>query len=220
MNLRMGRIGTIAAASGFLVGGFLFLRCINKDAFSGWAGWDCYQASAFLATIGLAGIFPAARLQAVFSVAVGPFVVSVVELLVSVSNDPSCCNLWPFGLAMALVFGFPAPIVAGLIGHFIGPSRMHRTLYFAALAAGLVVALLAPAIRFAQQKREWQSYASSCIKGQGRPGDLYKDVCKYHDQYDSVLSCLQGNAGAVSVRAAGRRAVNDYMQGLKPAECN
>lgn len=69
---------------------------------------------------------------------------------------------------------------------------------------------------------DWQIHSRWCATDGGSSGGVYRSTCRTYDQFDSVIACQQDahNDGAVqAVQAAGRTAVDSYMDNYKPKEC-
>ena len=148
----MPRTSVLAIISGFLAGGFLFLR-FGWDNTANLVGWESYQAAALLGGIGLAGVFPEARLSAAVAFGIAPFLVESVQTFLQISRDPTCCGLWPIGLAMVLFFGLPAPLIGTGISRLLMRTRLPRAVYLIPLTGCLVIGALLPNIQRAQFQR-------------------------------------------------------------------
>jgi len=84
--------------------------------------------------------------------------------------------------------------------------------------AVLVALLATPTVSHAEP--DWQIHGRWCTTDRGSSGANYFNVCQHSDQYDSVMACQSHNGGAqAAVAAAGRAAVNAFMEGIKPASC-
>jgi hypothetical protein len=73
-------------------------------------------------------------------------------------------------------------------------------------------------------EEKWQSAVKWCTRDVASPGAAYLAACKdgKYDQFDSVITCQQDAKNEKLVRliqAAGRSAVNSYMDDYKPKEC-
>lgn len=147
----MSRRG-FAIAISLLAGGFLYVQFGfgTRDDFS---DWQWYQAAAFLMGAGLAGIFPEAWLSAAIALATAPTLAAAAQTGFQLVKDPTCCNLWPIGLAMVFFFGLPASLIGIGIGRRLARERPPRLVHAATLASGVVLAALLPHIRYAEQLR-------------------------------------------------------------------
>jgi hypothetical protein len=136
----------LAIASGLFAGGFLFLQFgwDNNAALTGW-GW--YEVAALLGGIGLAGIFPEARLSAAIGLATAPSLIYGAEWI------PVGDSMWPIGLVAIFFFSFPAVLIGSGIGWVLARTRLPRTVYFIALASALIIGALLPNIQNAQRQR-------------------------------------------------------------------
>ena len=169
---------------------------------------------------GLFGMYPITRLTAAASWGLGPLLVSVCLLVVQILKEPTCCNLWPIGLALVLFMSLSAVLIGAAVGRLVALFDPPSPVYMALLIIGLFLGASAPAKEAAEEREEWQTYARSCVNQSGHGHEVYVDVCRYHDQYDSLQSChLRNVAAAYALRKAGRDAVNAYMQPIKPAGC-
>jgi len=142
----------LAIISGLLAGGFLFLR-FGWDNNAGPSGWEWYQGAALLGGIGLAGIFPEARLSAAISLGIAPLLIETVQTFLHISRDPTCCNLWPIGLVIVFFFVVPAPLIGCGISRLLIVTRLPRTVYFVPLTIGLVIGALLPNIQNTERHR-------------------------------------------------------------------
>jgi hypothetical protein len=89
------------------------------------------------------------------------------------------------------------------------------------VAVGIALTLAGGFTAHAQQP-VWQIHAVWCTKDGGSSGNVYRQTCGSHDQFDSVIACQQdaGNGGAVqALRDAGRATVNAYMDNYKLTSC-
>ena len=161
------RTNVLAIITGFLAGAFLFLR-FGWDTTANLVGWESYQAAALLGGIGLAGVFPNARLSAAVAFGIAPFLVESFQTFLHLFSDPTCCGLWPIGLVMVLFFGLPAPVIGSGISRLLMRTRLPRAVYFIPLTACLVIGALLPNIQRAQFQRLKQTqernvgHASAC----------------------------------------------------------
>jgi len=146
------RAKVLAVASGFAVGGFLFFRYSQLASDDFW-GLRWYEAALFLGGIGLAGAFPAVWRRTMLSMALAAFLGAFVQTGLDIRRDPTCCNLWPIGLVIWLVLGFPAPLIGGVIGHWLSRTRIPQFLYLTLLAGGLVMGASLPRIQQAEERR-------------------------------------------------------------------
>jgi hypothetical protein len=76
------------------------------------------------------------------------------------------------------------------------------------------------------QEPDWQIHSKWCVSDGGSSGRVYRNTCVNHDQFDSVVACQLDSGGGDynygpvrSVQAAGRQAVNQYMDNYKPSTC-
>lgn len=142
----------LAIASGVVVGGFLFLR-FGFDLSGRTFGWEWYQGAALLGAMGLAGVFPGARLPAAIGVGLAPLLIEIVRIVLRLFRDPTCCNLWPIGLAIVFVFGIPAPLIGSGISRLLMRTRIPGTIYLVPLTSCLMIGVLSPSILDAQRLR-------------------------------------------------------------------
>lgn len=145
-----------AVASGLVAGAFLFFRYYTLQTDHLW-GLRWYEGALLLAGLGLAGLFPEAWLGAALSMAVAAFlgtgVETYLETYLEISRDPGCCNLWPIGLAMSLILGFPAPLIGGAIGRVLARMPVPKFVYALPLAAALGIGASLPVIQQAEYRR-------------------------------------------------------------------
>jgi len=71
---------------------------------------------------------------------------------------------------------------------------------------------------------DWKKHSWWCAHDKGSSGGVYRNMCTTHDQFDSVVACQKDSAGenggsVQSVQAAGRQAVNEFMDAYKPSTC-
>jgi len=93
---------------------------------------------------------------------------------------------------------------------------MRRSGSIAGLAAILCLAALAPA-----SAQSWTVDAKYCFGDTQAPGKAYREACKTHDQFDSLLACEEAAGdenAAESIRLAGRDNVNTYMMDFGPID--
>ncbi len=157
----MSRVKMLAMASGFVAGGFLFLRCYQEESpffrFSNSLLWDWqwYEVALLLSAIGLVGVFPSAWLRVTVSLGLGVYFSAILEGLLEPGYHGHFLVLPPW--LVALVWGFPmsflAPLAGGAIGRRLSRTRIPRSLYFALLAIGLGLGGSLPAIDRAQRRR-------------------------------------------------------------------
>ena len=76
------------------------------------------------------------------------------------------------------------------------------------------------------QEPDWQIHGKWCVSDRGSSGGKYRSTCVNHDQFDSVVACQLDSGGGDynygpvrAVQAAGRQAVNQYMDNYKPSTC-
>jgi len=93
--------------------------------------------------------------------------------------------------------------------------------FILAIAALSCVVLVSKA-----QEPDWHIHGKWCVSDKGSSGNAYRNTCQHHDQFDSVVACQLDSGGGDynygpvrSVQAAGRQAVNQYMDSYKPASC-
>ncbi|HUS06018.1 MAG TPA: hypothetical protein VMZ52_06980 [Bryobacteraceae bacterium] len=150
----------LAIAGGLAVGVFLFFLYYPLQGSSFW-GLQWYQSALLLAGIGVAGAFAAAWPWAVFGLSTAGFVGAGVQTYLDISKDPRCCNIWPIGLVLWLILGFPAPWLGGAIVRGLRGARIPRFLYVAVLTGALVIGASLPRIQKAEYDRlETQSIPS------------------------------------------------------------
>jgi len=157
----MSRVKMLAMASGFVAGGFLFLRCYQEESpffrFSNSLLWDWqwYEVALLLSAIGLVGVFPSAWLRVTVSLGLGVYFSAILEGLLEPGYHGHFLVLPPW--LVALVWGFPmsflAPLAGGAIGRRLSRTRIPRSLYFALLAIGLGLGGSLPAMDRAQRRR-------------------------------------------------------------------
>ena len=76
-------------------------------------------------------------------------------------------------------------------------------------------------MRVPRHQEEWQDTARWCVKDKGMANRRYLATCAVADQYDAVLACQAGDSprrvhAREGIAQAGRAAVNDYMESMKP----
>jgi hypothetical protein len=90
------------------------------------------------------------------------------------------------------------------------------------LFALMLTMALAAGIPAKGQEPVWKIHSRWCTTDRGSSGTTYQNTCRKYDQFESVIACQQDahNDGAVqSIRDAGRKVVNEYMDSYKPKEC-
>jgi hypothetical protein len=137
----------LAFASGLLIGGFLF-RQFGYGKNGELYGWEWYLAAVLLAGIGLARMFPEARLSSAIGLGISPTLIESVELY----RHPAE-SMWPIVLPMIFVFTFPVPLIASGMSALLTRTRLPRAVYFIALASALVIGALLPQIQNVLQQR-------------------------------------------------------------------
>jgi hypothetical protein len=143
----------LAFICGLITGGFLYLQ-FGWDSNAAFVGWKWYQGAALLGGIGFAGIFrEEARLSAALGMGIAPLLVAWVQEWLHFARDPTCCNLWPIGLAMVLMFSFPAPVIGSGIGRVLMRSQLARTVSLIPLISSLVIAALLPKLQNAERQK-------------------------------------------------------------------
>ena len=76
-------------------------------------------------------------------------------------------------------------------------------------------------VRASPRREEWQDNARWCVKDRATANRRYLATCAVADQYDAVLACQAGDSprrvhARDTIAKAGRAAVNDYMEPMKP----
>jgi hypothetical protein len=70
------------------------------------------------------------------------------------------------------------------------------------------------------QQPDWQIHSLWCTTDGGSSGRNYRNACTQVDQYDSILSCQShSNSAQAAIRAAGRSAVDSFMESRKLGFC-
>ena len=129
----------LAAASGLLVGGFLFHR-FGFDSHGLLYGWQWYQGAVVLASVGLAGVFPEAWLSATIALGIAPTLVFCYEI---VYRHPAE-SMWPVVLPLLCLLSFPAPLIGAGVGKLFMRIRSPREVYFIVLTGALIIGILLP----------------------------------------------------------------------------
>lgn len=199
----------VAFISGLVAGGFLFLR-FGWDDNASLSGWEWYQGAALLGGIGLAGVFPEAHLGAAVGVGIAPFLVESVQTYLHFSRDPTCCGLWPIGLALVLFFGLPAPLIGSGIGRLLMRTSLPLRVYFVPLFSCLAIGALLPNLQNAQR----QSLEAETIPG------LLRQIFNAERVYSAsrpsgIFACdgtlLPGAAGKLGWSHRGGSTMNNYL---------
>jgi hypothetical protein len=118
----------LAIASGVVVGGFLYLR-FGFDLSGRASDWQWYQGAALLGAMGLAGVFPGSWLGVAFAVGMVPLLVEVVRTVLNMFRDPTCCDSWPFGLAIVFAVGILPPLIGSGISRLLMRTRLPWRIY-------------------------------------------------------------------------------------------
>jgi hypothetical protein len=136
----------LAIASGFLAGGFLFLRF-------GWAkngtlfGWEWYLGAALLEGIGVPGIFSEDQLSAAIGLGVAPTLIESVEIYLH-----PYMSFWPIVLPLIFLFTFPAPLMGYGISRLLKRSQLPWMVYLVPLTGALAIGALLPNIQNTQRQ--------------------------------------------------------------------
>jgi hypothetical protein len=149
----------LAVVTGIATGAFLFAWYAPLQIDNFW-GLHWYEGALLLAALGIGGLFPGGWLVGTVGMGIVPFLSEGIRTYLALSRDPSCCNLWPIGLAMWLVLGFPAPIIGGALGRTLHRVRIPRALYFIPLAGGLAIGALLPRLQSAEYRSVVQQMPS------------------------------------------------------------
>jgi hypothetical protein len=208
-NPMISRTRILAIAIGLVTGGFLYLR-FGWDNNSALSSWEWYQGAALLAGIGLAGIFHEAWLSAAIGLVLAPILVETVQTGLHLSRDPSCCNLWPIGLAAVFFFGLPAPLLGSGIGLLAVRGRLPRVAYFAPLVGALAIGMLLPNIQTAQRQRLETETIPSLLR------QIYDAETSYRtSQPGGNFACdgalLPGSAGKLAWTHIGESSLKKYL---------
>ncbi len=137
----------LAIAGGLLAGGFLYQRLVSDNSVD-FSGWELYQGAALLGGIGLAGIFPEARLSAAIGLGIAPTLIVSVQVYLHPYN-----SMWPIALPMVFLLGFPAPLIGGGISRLLTRTKVHRIVYIVALTGALVIGAFWPSIQNAKRQK-------------------------------------------------------------------
>jgi hypothetical protein len=192
----------LAIAVGLLAGGFLYVQFGfgTRDNFS---DWQWYQAAAFLTGAGLAGIFPEVWLSATIALVTAPTLAAAAQTCFQLVKDPTCCNLWPIGLAMVFFFGLPASLLGVGIGNRLARERLPRLVHAATLAGGVLLAALLPHIRYTEQLR---------LESKTIPGILHEihdaEMAYSASQPDGSFTCDGTQLPGVAGRLGWKRSSN------------
>jgi len=138
----------LAMLSGILLAGLLFFRLWDSPFSREW-----YQAALLLSPIGLAAVFPRARLSALGGLMLGSALAVIASTVLELYRDPSCCNLWPIGIVLVFLFCLPATLLGGFASYLLGRTGLPRPFYVAPLALSLAIPALFPYIEKVQQDR-------------------------------------------------------------------
>jgi len=139
----------LAIASGLLVGGFLFYRFGFVSNYGEVYGWEWYLGAVLLGAIGLAGVFPEARLSAAFGLAMAPAVIFCYEIFYLHAAE----SMWPIVLPILLFLSWPVPLIGSGISRLLTRSWLPATVYSVALTSALVIGALLPIINNAWRQR-------------------------------------------------------------------
>jgi hypothetical protein len=99
-----------------------------------------------------------------------------------------------------------------------------RKCYLAVLTTVLIPNLAQPARSQDPNWPDWKKHSYWCAHDHGSSGGAYQSTCVNHDQFDSVVACQTDSKGSQgdstqAVQAAGRDAVNQFMDAYKPTTC-
>jgi hypothetical protein len=180
---------------GFLTGAFLFHQ-FGWNHRSDFSGWQWYQGAALLAGIGLAGTFREEMAGTAVALVAAPTLAVTVETFLQIFRDPTCCNLWPIGLAMVFFFSLPAPLIGTGIGFRLLRTGLPRTAYAVALTGALGFGAFLPHVIQSAKQRTVDAI----------PGILYQihegEMAYRASQPDGSFTCdgtqLPGAAGKLA----------------------